>query len=190
MKLYGSTTSPFVRRIRIVLANTEHEFINLNIFEGEGRDILASKNPTLKVPCLEDDGQMIFDSRVIYSYLLAKLDLPPLSWDQENQLTLIDAANDSFVQLFMLKRSGIEATNDQLFVRLQKERIASTLSLLNEMADAGEFDGWGYPSIALFTLIDWVEFRELHPLTGLDALKAFHHANSDRIEVTATDPRD
>ena len=86
MKLYGSTTSPFVRRIRIVLANTEHEFINLNIFEGEGRDILASKNPTLKVPCLEDDGQMIFDSRVIYSYLLAKLDLPPLSWDQENQL--------------------------------------------------------------------------------------------------------
>lgn len=190
MKLYGSTTSPFVRRIRIVLANTEHEFINLNIFEGEGRDILASKNPTLKVPCLEDDGQMIFDSRVIHGYLLAKLDLPPLTWDQENQLTLIDAANDSFVQLFMLKRSGIEATNDQLFVRLQKERIASTLSLLNEMADAGEFDGWGYPSIALFTLIDWVEFRELHPLTGLDALKAFHHGNSDRIEVTATDPRD
>ena len=189
MKLYGSVTSPYVRRIRIVLSATEHEFINLNIFEGEGRDILASKDPTLKVPCLEDDGQLIFDSRVIHSYLLAKLGLPPLSWDQENQLTMIDGANDSFVQLFMLKRSGIEATNDQLFVRLQKERIASTLGLLNEMVSAGEFDGWGYPSVALFTLIDWVEFRELHPLTGLDALKAFREQHIDRIEVTATDPR-
>ncbi|HCY27652.1 MAG TPA: glutathione S-transferase, partial [Alteromonas macleodii] len=27
MKLYGSTTSPYVRRIRIVLASTEHEFL-------------------------------------------------------------------------------------------------------------------------------------------------------------------
>lgn len=189
MKLYGSTTSPFVRRIRIVLANTEHEFHNLNIFEGEGREILAAKNPTLKVPCLEDEGQLIFDSRVIHSYLLAKFDLPPLSWDQENQLTLIDGANDSFVELFLLKRSGIETNDKQLFVRLQKERIASTLTLLNEMVDAGEFDGWGYPSIALFTLIDWVEFRELHPLTGLNALKAFREKHIDRIEVTATDPR-
>lgn len=32
MKLYGSTTSPYVRRIRIVLFSTEHEFLNLQIF--------------------------------------------------------------------------------------------------------------------------------------------------------------
>lgn len=189
MKLYGSTTSPFVRRIRLLLANTEHEFINLNIFEGEGREILASKNPTLKVPCLEDDGQMIFDSRVIHRYLMAKFDYPTLSWDEENQLTLIDGANDSFVSLFMLKRSGIEASADTLFVRLQKERIVSTLTLLDEMVEAGEFDSWTYPSIALFTLIDWVEFRNLHPLNTLENLKAFREKHIDRIEITATDPR-
>ncbi|MBU2979501.1 glutathione S-transferase family protein [Alteromonas sp. C1M14] len=189
MKLYGSTTSPFVRRIRLLLANTAHEFINLNIFEGEGREILASKNPTLKVPCLEDEGQMIFDSRVIYNYLKAKFDYPSITWDQENQLTLIDAANDSFVSLFMLKRSNIEADADALFVRLQKERVISTLTLLDQMVEAGEFDGWSYPSIALFTLIDWVEFRNLHPLNDLGHLKAFREEHIERIEVTATDPR-
>ncbi|HCS83004.1 MAG TPA: glutathione S-transferase, partial [Alteromonas macleodii] len=45
MKLYGSTTSPYVRRIRIVLASTEHEFLNLQIFSGEDRELLASRNP-------------------------------------------------------------------------------------------------------------------------------------------------
>ena len=74
MKLYGSTTSPYVRRIHIVLASTEHKFLNLQIFSSEDRELLASRNPTLKVPCLEDDGQMIFDSRIIYSYLADKLD--------------------------------------------------------------------------------------------------------------------
>ena len=53
MKLYGSTTSPFVRRIRIVLASIDHEFLNLQIFSGADRELLASRNPTLKVPCLE-----------------------------------------------------------------------------------------------------------------------------------------
>ena len=190
MKLYGSTTSPYVRRIRILLANTEHEFVNLNIYEGEGRETLASKNPTLRVPCLEDDEQMVFDSRVIHSYLLAKYDYSPLTWDQENQLTVIDAANDSFVQLFQLNKSGIDISDDsKLFVRLQKERLASTLPLLNEMVEAGEFDGWGYPTVCLFSMIDWVEFRELHSLKGMDALKQLREKHIDRIEVTATDPR-
>ena len=83
MKLYGSTTSPYVRRIRIVLFSTEHEFLNLQIFSGEDRALLASRNPTLKVPCLEDDGEMIFDSRVIYNYLAEKLDHDGLSWEEE-----------------------------------------------------------------------------------------------------------
>jgi len=48
MKLYGSQTSPYVRRIRFLLATTAHEFINLNIFAGEGRQTLAAINPALR----------------------------------------------------------------------------------------------------------------------------------------------
>ena len=94
MKLYGSTTSPYVRRIRVVLAQTDHEFVDLQIFSGEDRALLASRNPAMKVPCLEDDGRVIFDSRVIYSYLSEKFGFAPLTWDEENMLTLIDAANE------------------------------------------------------------------------------------------------
>ena len=147
MKLYGSTTSPYVRRIRVVLAQTEHEFIDLQIFSGEDRELLASRNPALKVPCLEDDGRMIFDSRVIYSYLSEKFGFAPLTWDEENMLTLIDAANDSFVQLLLLARSNIDTSGDELHFRLQKERIEAVLHSLEEQLASGMFGQWTYPEM-------------------------------------------
>jgi glutathione S-transferase len=189
MKLYGSTTSPYVRRIRIVLFSTEHEFLNLQIFSGADRDLLASRNPTLKVPCLEDDGRVIFDSRLIYRYLAEKLGHTGLSWEEENQLTLIDAANDSFVQLMLLKRSDFDISQDKMYYRLQNERIEAVLGALSEQVDAGGLTGWAYPEICLYTMIDWVLFRELHNMKAYPQLLAFHEKHHHRIEVTATDPR-
>ena len=72
MKLYGSTTSPYVRRIRLWLNDTDYEFVNMDIFAGPGRALLKEKNPALKVPALEDGEQMVFDSREIFRYLQTK----------------------------------------------------------------------------------------------------------------------
>ncbi|MBU3003858.1 glutathione S-transferase family protein [Paraglaciecola arctica] len=193
LKLYGSTTSPYVRRLRIWLANTDHEFINLLIFSEDDRQILAAKNPTMKIPMLEDEingkEQVIYDSRVIYRYLTDKFDDPVLNWQQENQLTLIDSANDSLVQMFILSNSDIQADEDKLFFKLQKQRVNGVLVQLNEMVAKQQFASWNYPAICLYCLIDWIEFRNLHNMQGLTDLLAFHDDNAQRIEVTATDPR-
>lgn len=193
LKLYGSTTSPFVRRLRIWLANTEHEFVNLQIFAESDRQALAAKNPTMKIPMLEDevDGatQVIFDSRVIYRYLTDKFANPSLSWPQENHLTLIDSANDSLVQMFILSNSDIQPDEDKLFFKLQKERVNAVLVQLNDMVARGQFSAWNYPAVCLYCLIDWIEFRNLHNMQGLTELLEFHNDNAQRIEVTATDPR-
>ena len=42
MKLYGSTTSPYVRRIRLWLNDTDYEFVNMDIFAGPGRALLKA----------------------------------------------------------------------------------------------------------------------------------------------------
>lgn len=189
LKLFGSTTSPFVRRLRMWMANIEHEFIDLQIFEDKDREILAARNPTLKIPMLEDDENLIFDSRVIYRYLSQKFDFPAPSWEQENQLTLIDAANDSLVQMFLLKRSEIDTTEDKMYFSLQRERIEATLTHLNMLASQGHFSQWNYPSICLFSLIDWIEFRTLLDLSQMTNLLAFRQDHCEHIEVTATDPR-
>jgi glutathione S-transferase len=171
------------------LANIEHEFVNLQIFEGQDRATLAERNPTLKIPMIEDGNDVIFDSRVIFRYLTEKFDFPNLSWQQENQLTLIDAATDSLVQMLLLGRSDIDTSEDKMYFKLQRERVDSTLLHLDSLVEQGHFRDWHYPSICLYSLVDWIEFRRLHDLQNMQQLLAFHEANIERIEVTATDPR-
>jgi len=196
MKLYGSTTSPFVRRIRLYLAlnkANDHEFVNLDIFSEQGRAQLVKDNPTLKVPYLIDNEQHILDSRVIYRYLAQKFAQPTLSWDEENLLTLIDAANDSFVTLFLLKRSGLDNQQDLLFFNLQNERVATVVKLLNDTVEKGDFKEWNYPSICLFCLLDWANLRELYPFEKYDGLVEFVKNINAKPELAAvlaeTDPR-
>lgn len=70
MKLIGSLTSPYVRKVRIVLGekSIDHEFTNDPPFSPDTR--VAQVNPLGKVPALiMDDGYILFDSRVIVEYL-------------------------------------------------------------------------------------------------------------------------
>jgi glutathione S-transferase len=189
IKLYGSTTSPYVRRLRIFFASVEHEFVNMQIFEPEDREFLIKHNPTLKIPMIEDNGQVIFDSRVVFRYLTDKLNYPTLTWEQENQLTIVDAANDSLVQMFLIKNSKIDTGQDKMYFSLQRERLDTTFSELSRMVQDGGFDHWNYPAICLYCLLDWVVFREFHDLSQFPDLLEFHDCHKDHIEVTATNPR-
>lgn len=189
LKLLGSATSPYVRRIRLLLADTPYEFVDWDIYDAD-RGQLQRRNPALKIPLLEDDdGRVVYDSRVISRYLGAKWGQPALSWDDENRLTLIDAANDSGVTLLLSQRSGIDTSAERMFYKLQHERIASSMRALSGMADAGQFGGWHYPAICLYCLVDWMAFRQVFDFADCAALLAFRDAHGDQPMVAATDPR-
>ncbi|HAT42952.1 MAG TPA: glutathione S-transferase [Rheinheimera sp.] len=189
MKLYGSIASPFVRRLRIALYGQDFEFVALNIFEAAGREELIRLNPTRKVPMLEDQGTVIFDSGVIYRYLVATRGLPALTWQQENNLTTINAANDSLVELLLCQRSGFDTKDDRLFFNLQRERVQATLAILDQKVAAGEFKAWDYVAQSLYCLVDWAAFRQLADLTPFTNLLDFVAAHAQRAEITSTDPR-
>ena len=189
MKLIGSTTSPYVRRLRMWMTNVEHDFEQVDIFNSADRASLVLTNPTLKVPMLEDQERTIFDSGSIYRYLSNKLNIEELSWQQTNLLTLIDSANDSLVQIFLLSRSDIDTSADKLYFRLQRERFDVIFGELNKAVEQGDFDTWNYASVSLFCLLDWVVFRERYDFSSLSALVSFHHQASQRDDAMATDPR-
>ncbi len=70
MKLIGSTTSPYVRKVRIVMAEKklDYQFLLDNVWSADTR--IAASNPLGKVPCLVmEGGEAVFDSRVIVEYL-------------------------------------------------------------------------------------------------------------------------
>ena len=70
MKLIGSLTSPYVRKVRIVMAEKKLDY-QIEIENVWSPDTKIQKyNPLGKVPCLVmEDGGALFDSRVIVEYL-------------------------------------------------------------------------------------------------------------------------
>ena len=70
MKLLASLTSPFVRKVRIVMAEKKLDF-DMQIENVWAPDCRVQEiNPLGKVPCLvTEDGGALFDSRVIVEYL-------------------------------------------------------------------------------------------------------------------------
>jgi glutathione S-transferase len=69
MKLIGSLTSPYVRKVRIVMAEKKLDYQH-ELEDVWASDKIMASNPLGKVPCLVlPGGEAIFDSRVIVEYL-------------------------------------------------------------------------------------------------------------------------
>lgn len=69
MKLIGSLTSPYVRKVRVVLAEKKLDYHFVPEDPWASDEVMAS-NPLGKVPCLVMEGsEAIFDSRVIVEHL-------------------------------------------------------------------------------------------------------------------------
>jgi glutathione S-transferase len=70
MKLIGSLTSPYVRKARIVLAEKkiDYQLVLEDVWAPD--TTIYTFNPVGKVPCLVmEDGERVFDSRVICEYV-------------------------------------------------------------------------------------------------------------------------
>jgi glutathione S-transferase len=69
MKLIGSLTSPYVRKVRIVMAEKKLDY-QFELEDVWASDAIVKSNPLGKVPCLVmEGGEAVFDSRVIVDYL-------------------------------------------------------------------------------------------------------------------------
>lgn len=70
MKLIGSSSSPYVRKVRVVMAEKklDYDFVPENVWAAQ--TTISESNPLGKVPCLVmEGGEAIFDSRVIVEYV-------------------------------------------------------------------------------------------------------------------------
>ena len=69
MRLIGSLTSPYVRKVRVVMAEKKLDYQH-ELEDVWANDKVTKSNPLGKVPCLVlPGGEAVFDSRVIVEYL-------------------------------------------------------------------------------------------------------------------------
>ncbi|HEX4325279.1 MAG TPA: glutathione S-transferase [Burkholderiales bacterium] len=70
MKLIGTPASPYVRKVRIVMAEKKIDFEHVIESPWAPDTKVPQSNPLGKIPCLVmEDGGAVFDSRVIVEYL-------------------------------------------------------------------------------------------------------------------------
>ena len=168
MKLYGSLTSPYVRKARVLLKekNIPCEFV-IAAANDPGSPVPAL-NPLGKVPVLVlDNGEALFDSPVIVEYLDA-LTAPawlPASgearWAVLRLEALADGMMDAVVaRLLEVRKSPALQTAD--FIRNQEAKVARALDYAERQLESRSWfvaDRFGLADLAVGVALEYIDFR-------------------------------
>jgi glutathione S-transferase len=188
--LIGSTTSPYVRKLRIFLKanNLAHDFKAINYLEANDSQYLKSINPINKIPILLIDRNPLYDSRVIFNYLTKTHSIPVLSLEEENILSAIDGAMDTSINLFSLRRGGLDLNSGNAYIERQKERVDLILNYLNPWVQKQvQNPNWNFVTMSMFSYLFWGNFREILDLKKYPDMQQFIKKYQLEIGVNETD---
>jgi len=136
MKLIGSLTSPYVRKVRIVMAEKklDYQFVSEDVW---GSDAILAFNPLGKVPCLVmEGGEAVFDSRVIVEYLDARSPLARLIPEPNRERTEVrtwEALADGIIDAAILARleanwpGRAEGERSQAWIDRQMKKVRASV---------------------------------------------------------------
>ena len=172
MKLIGSLASPYVRTVRVVLAEKKLDYIYEleNVWAPDSQ--IALSNPLGKVPCLlMEDGSVVFDSRVIVEYLdtltpVCKL-LPPNGNGRErSDIKCGEALADGILDAAILVRLELtqrppEQQNAAWMARQMSKVHLGLAALSAKLGDNANYSGSHYSlaDVAVGCTLGWLAFR-------------------------------
>jgi glutathione S-transferase len=191
MKLIGAFGSPYVRKVRIVLAEKkiDFEFITEDVWSADTS--ISTSNPLGKVPTLiMEDGGAVFDSRVICEHLdtvspLHKL-MPPVGRSRIEVKTweaLADGLCDAAIAYRLEKMMHPAEHVSQKWLGRQTKKMNDSIGAISEglgtkpfccegkytLADIAVGCALGYLDFR-FPEVDW---RATHPGLATYAAKIF-----------------
>jgi glutathione S-transferase len=183
MKLVGAVTSPYVRKVRVVMAEKklDYQFVPEDVWAAD--TVISESNPLGKVPCLVmEGGEALFDSRVIVEYLdtlspVGKL-IPPVGRERAEVKTW-EALADGVLDALILARleatwaGRTKAQRSQAWIDRQLGKVHKSLAAMGHglaekpfcigvhmsLADIAVGCALGYLDFR-FPQIDW---RSAHP---------------------------
>jgi glutathione S-transferase len=173
MKLIGSLTSPYVRKVRVMLLEKKLPFELVIDSPWEPSTHVSDFNPLGKVPALvTDDGQTLFDSNIIAEYIeLTHADsaaAPQLLPSDRaaalhiRQLVMLaDGVCDAGVAIFLEGRRPADKQYPEWIFR-QQGKVARGLDALENRAAAAPWLGgnaFSLADIATTCMLLWLDLR-------------------------------
>jgi glutathione S-transferase len=195
MKLVGSKTSPYVRKVRVLLAEKKlpFDFIEESAWNADTKVPLY--NPLNKVPALVlDDGESLYDSAVIAEYIdtLPGANFIPAQARERVRVrrdeALGDGIADAGITIF-LERKRDAARQDPAWIARQRDKVEAGIAALAKSKSAAGARPMTLGDIACGCALFWLEFR-LPEFRWRDdpALKAWAENLESRASFASTRP--
>jgi glutathione S-transferase len=190
MKLVGSLTSPYVRKVRVILAEKgiAYDFVEESAWSPT--TTVPRYNPLNKVPALVlDDGDSLYDSVVICEYLDAISGNTLIPGDARQRATvrrgeaLGDGIADAGITVF-LERKRDASRQDAATIARQLDKVDAGIEAIARQLGGGPFLGgqnMNLADIACGCALFWVEFRM--PELAWRNAKAGLRAWAERLEM-------
>jgi glutathione S-transferase len=168
MRLIGSKTSPYVRKVRVILAERgiAHEFAPDNPWAAG--TAVARVNPLVKVPVLElEGGECLYDSAVIAEYLDATSGgaLVPRDARARARVKCLETLGDGIADagiLARLERQRDAARQDAAWIERQLAKVDAGIdALAHALGSRAHLGGerMDLADIACACALLWAEFR-------------------------------
>jgi glutathione S-transferase len=142
MKLIGTATSPYTRKVRAVIAEKRMECEFIIDAPGTENSAVAQYNPLGKIPVLVlDDDSTLFDSRVIAEYLDNASPGNRLIPEEKRPRILVrrwealaDGCTDAAVAMVVEKRRAAEQQSPQWITRQQGKVDRALQAMADDLA--------------------------------------------------------
>lgn len=197
MKLHYAATSPFVRKIMVLLRETGHldqvELLSVHTTPIAPSAEVRASNPLAKIPALERaDGPALYDSRVICAYLDERLNtgLYAAGWDTKVLEATADGVMDAAILMTYERRLRSEAEQSEAWFEAQKGKVTAACAALNARWMSHLQGPLDMGQIAVACALAYVDFR--HPTCGWrqgnEALADWFQEFESRESMQATRP--
>ena len=172
MKLLGSATSPYVRKVRIVMAEKklDYQFVLENVWAED--TAISASNPLGKVPCLVmEAGEAVFDSHVIVEYLdtLSPVGkLIPAQGRERVEVKTWEALADGMLDAAILARleatwaGRVDAQRSDAWIARQMDKIDKGLQAMSKgLGDKAYCSGvhFSLSDVAVGCALEYLDFR-------------------------------
>jgi len=195
MILYYSLTSPYARKVRVLLSEKRLAFEGVNV--AESTRSVAEHNPLGKVPTLVlDDGTALFDSRVICEALDAMYPSPLLIPHAPRERALVrhlealaDGMCDVLIPVILDSRRPPEL-QDRAYATKLLGKLDACLDYIEPVVEGRDMvgDTFSLADVALVTALGYINLRRPELLDGRDVLAAYSARQLTRPSLADTVP--